>query len=1145
MLTRALPALVACAIVVAGTVIWRLRPTRGFRWVVAGLTAYGAAAFAHATVAGIGLASLLAGHGLFTPLPYVLQGAFIGAFVVLPVGWAASLIRAGVPRFREGSLWPPMSQALALTLCVALVIGSLPYRSTAPAAVSVDESTQSATARLAALEGGLRAIEDAERDSPRDLWDPHDVVERAGRNDAVLFAWVRENTFWVPYHGLLRGAVGVLMDRLGNGLDRAVLLATLLREAGHIVRLAHAELPRDSAAALLPRLVARPAAPSGEIRGESRLEVDIREVAAKYRLDEAAIRRRLQESRESGETMFRAIARRADEQTTRLGKLIDLPNARGAGMPEAFEAALVAARDHWWVQQQNGGEWIDFDLLSGSAGSSIAPATETIDLAEAPASHAHQVIIRIVAERMRDGVASERAVLEHSFRPADTIGQSIVLQFWPIDWPADFRPIGAEPKQALRAAALAQHRWEAALFFDSTIAQRSVLTDTGNVEDPRATSNPFGGISDAFSKSTGVSRGDAREMLSAVWIEYERRAPNEPNQITRRAVFDLFGPAPRASKSVPSTVGEEARLRRSLALMMRTEILPQVCRIAPEFLAHLLAESVTRSRGLLTSVVRGELTESGATIRALGSQTSPTPSPLYQLAIARFDLNPLQDHMFLAAPAILTRHLLPVWGPDGTVVRDSTDIVANDIGVDLLASDSFAARVRQGVLDTNAEQFVNGAGPKFEGTAWAFNGSSEWITLRSPKDSSLLRLRMADEARARIAEDLRAGFVVVGPSAPVSSGSEPYAAWWRVDPRTGTTLGIGQEGWGAAATERGFLSYLASTWAPEFCFQYLLCLTNAEAAAQLNRWWMTGNAAPVGEGAAQAWQHCSLMSLIFSGLFVTLPFLTQYFSVRAALPGGITGGFTLWLRGMRQARMLKSIPRPLLCEAETAESIAVRPGRSLGPPSYNDPLSPTEYESFLQNRINTRVEAQADYVPKQARYLAAEKANKAAVKYEKELVDAYEKNRYELDPAARQQALADLQKAREATSRSQTELQNSFNEFDRASDAVRKARLQEASAQRMKEPNQELWDAKQQVEKADQEFSDWLASRGSAKPTVEEYWREWDAWRAQHRTWDEAGSKFYQEWLSGQPICQPGSETVTQEAVQVGLQSTMNAMGPM
>ena len=121
-------------------------------------------------------------------------------------------------------------------------------------AVAADTS---AAGRLAAMDTGLREIEDGLRTAKRDRWDPAYVVERVGLDPAKLTAWVRDSTAWIPYRGLLRGPVGVLMDRDGNSLDRALLLAKLLELAGHEVRLARAQLEEKVAEERLPELVVR------------------------------------------------------------------------------------------------------------------------------------------------------------------------------------------------------------------------------------------------------------------------------------------------------------------------------------------------------------------------------------------------------------------------------------------------------------------------------------------------------------------------------------------------------------------------------------------------------------------------------------------------------------------------------------------------------------------------------------------------------------------------------------------------------------------------------------------------------------------------------------------------------------------------
>src|SRR6185312_14039863 len=104
-------------------------------------------------------------------------------------------------------------------------------------------------------------------------------------------AWVRDRTMWLPYQGELRGPVGVLLDRGGSSLDRALLLAELLRLSGQTVRLAHAMLPADRASALLARLRTAPIVgpPADDLDVDVR--DDIRAVSSEFGLDKELLNR--------------------------------------------------------------------------------------------------------------------------------------------------------------------------------------------------------------------------------------------------------------------------------------------------------------------------------------------------------------------------------------------------------------------------------------------------------------------------------------------------------------------------------------------------------------------------------------------------------------------------------------------------------------------------------------------------------------------------------------------------------------------------------------------------------------------------------------------------------------------------------------
>ena len=85
------------------------------------------------------------------------------------------------------------------------------------------------------------ALKTAQKQIRRVNFDPQAVVDTIGKDPGRLFEWVRDNTFWVRTKAPSRARSVVLADRMGNSLDRSLLLAELLRTAGFQTRLANAQ----------------------------------------------------------------------------------------------------------------------------------------------------------------------------------------------------------------------------------------------------------------------------------------------------------------------------------------------------------------------------------------------------------------------------------------------------------------------------------------------------------------------------------------------------------------------------------------------------------------------------------------------------------------------------------------------------------------------------------------------------------------------------------------------------------------------------------------------------------------------------------------------------------------------------------------
>jgi hypothetical protein len=838
---------------------------------------YGVLACLQGAWAGAPLPDVLAAQA-----PSVLQAASLGGLLLLPMAVVIAVVKIGVRRPAPGSFARAWFEAAALATVLATVVAALPQREVVargpsaqpvPAGHVLAGPAPGESAAAGGLQEVLRVLEEAERDAPRDRWDPDYVVREAGRDPQVLTDWVRDSTYWIPYRGLLRGAIGTLMDRQGNSLDRAVLLATLLEKAGHTVRLAHDEIARPRAEQILAALEAPPDATGGE---ETAPEPDIAMVAVEHRLDGTAIEPTLRAQAEAMKPVLATLDARVGDQTARLLSAVARPKP---DRDRRREAALSALQDHWWVQIQEGERWRDLDVLI-AAGPGLATAAETLRLQDIGATLRHAVAVRVVAEWWSAGVLTERPLLEHVLRPADLIGQPIALQFWPSAWPDGTSPLGGTPADAFRVAALDQSEWGVALSVGGRAIAQATLRD-GDEAAQALAPNPFGGLGGAIAREAQPSSSARSQELSAVWVDFEIRTPGETPHTIRRAVFDLVGAAARTVTPAPRVALDESqRLTRSLTLMMQTEIVALPCHVPPEFVRHLATQSLLGNRELLRSALAGESSPAPDTEQLL-ERAVPAVSPLYWLALARLEWGRLGDQVYIDRPAILTRHRFPAWGGQDLALRDATDIVAGDVGVDLDVADAFAVRLEQGVVDANLEALLHTGSPVLGNTAEAFAASRNWVTLTPDRRAGLESLTLPESARLRILQDLDSGHVVVAPRVSQDATDGRAVAWWRIDATTGDTLGVAANGWGQAMAERGVQTNLVVEAATTFAFEYAFCQavplavnqTVALLHAQDGAWWlpMLPQAQDPTAIYRQNKRQCLIGAMVSTGITATLP----------------------------------------------------------------------------------------------------------------------------------------------------------------------------------------------------------------------------------------------------------------------------------
>lgn len=650
-------------------------------------------------------------------------------------------------------------------------------------------------------------IEAAERGLSRDTFDVEAITRRVGTDWVKLFEWVRDNTYLVPYQGVLRGPTGVLLDRFGNSLDRALLLADLLRSAGVTVRFAHATLSSEQAANVVRS--ARPMPRSSAPRLDPRAEDAVRGYAETHGLDVARVGAAFEQVTAASRAMSQSLERRAIDQAGELAKLLGTPGSQASS---GVETAVESFRNHWWIQAQQGAEWIDLDptVPDATPGRTVASADEVLALSSLPASLYHEIHVRIVVEKWTTGRLQETTVLQHTLRPMELIGQRIVLRHRPLNSPGSINPDGGQAGVQVENALLAQKEWQPVLDVGARTIAQSSFSDPGNPSDSGRARGSIGGFGDLF--GGGEDTPNASDgPLTAEWIEYEIRSPGLAAQRIRRDVFDLVGPSARTrGLTAAPNIARPLLLLRAMSLLGETDILPLVSQVSQEFVAHVVQTSLLNQRATLRELLQASTDTNRQRALEVAAKLVPSPGPLYGVALARQAWSPASHDVFFDRPNIISFHRRVLPGSTGGIVRrDSVDIVANEMATrPESGADAFQTRLAQGMTDTAVEALLIGtcgscSAPESVSELWLSTRiqGTTWVVVRTADDAAWRDVAMNDDARRRVEDDLRAGYVAVVPARSTVLDSRERLGWWRIDPNSGSALGIMDSGEGQGMVE--------------------------------------------------------------------------------------------------------------------------------------------------------------------------------------------------------------------------------------------------------------------------------------------------------------------------------------------------------
>ncbi|GEM_PF-6640942 len=274
-------------------------------------------------------------------------------------------------------------------------------------------------ARLkATLDDGRVVMEEFRDAIDASAYDVEALAKRLGPDPEAAYWFVRSTIGYEAYPGALRGAEGCLRSGAGNAVDRALLLAAVLRKNGHKARFAFAEAPKGKAEEWVGLSIEMGTGPF-PLSFELPYVID-----APFFIEHC--------EKKEQELQERLVARHERLSAAIEQALGERAHAGKGGRAGTARATLVQeARDHVWVQVERDGAWADLDPMPDGPlpGQRVADPAMTED--EVPKELWHVIVLRGFVERFDGKRVSEQQVFEHEIPAAEAAGQLVVLETAP------------------------------------------------------------------------------------------------------------------------------------------------------------------------------------------------------------------------------------------------------------------------------------------------------------------------------------------------------------------------------------------------------------------------------------------------------------------------------------------------------------------------------------------------------------------------------------------------------------------------------------------------------------------------------------------------------------------------------------------
>jgi hypothetical protein len=240
---------------------------------------------------------------------------------------------------------------------------------------------------------------------PSTGYDPAALAQTLADANAA-FTFVRDTIATEAYAGAMRGPSGTLMSGGGSPEDKDTLLAELLAIKHVPARFVHSTLSDADATAIVDAVLApKPAQPANNAPPA--------ELTARIR------------------TLLPQAVAAADPIQRDLMNRLASSGAALAADDTALRAQLKSnIQDHWWIQAQENGAWVDLDptLPADAPGTHLGPAPTDEPQNLLPDSRYVTITMRITGDFSSGGTTQTRTLVEKQVKASEAYAQPVLIR---------------------------------------------------------------------------------------------------------------------------------------------------------------------------------------------------------------------------------------------------------------------------------------------------------------------------------------------------------------------------------------------------------------------------------------------------------------------------------------------------------------------------------------------------------------------------------------------------------------------------------------------------------------------------------------------------------------------------------------------